>query len=119
MSFDATYGQGKTFLHGYLEISVYEARDGRCDMEGYIPFRAQPFYAGPFRAGHFVSGHFVPVPFRASPNSCPTVPFRACPILCPGHFRPIPFRAHSTPISCPANIVYFKKDPIHAYPISC
>ena len=35
MSFDATYGQGKTFLHGYLEISVYEARD-LPDMEGKI-----------------------------------------------------------------------------------
>ena len=33
MSFDATYGQGKTFLHGYLEISVFEARD-LPDMEG-------------------------------------------------------------------------------------
>lgn len=35
MSFDATYGQGKTFLHGYLEISVFEARD-LPDMEGWV-----------------------------------------------------------------------------------
>ena len=35
MSFDATYGQGKTFLHGYLEIAVYEARD-LPDMEGKL-----------------------------------------------------------------------------------
>ena len=37
MNFDIVYGQGKTFLHGYLLIKVFEAND-LPDMEGEWQF---------------------------------------------------------------------------------
>ena len=59
----------------------------------------------------------MPVPFRAKAISCLSH-FVPRPVHSPlSHYMPVPFRAH--PKSCPANIVYFKNDPIHACPISC